>query len=76
MTPDSKLKRKPWGWGPDGNSENPFLKLGKQVVRDTKETISDIRDEPAEVPYRIRERLLDYVVPRRRRVRYPSPEDK
>lgn len=55
-----KRLRKAWGWGPKGDQSDPFTRLGKRVIRDARETVSDIKDEPAEVPYRIRERLRGY----------------
>lgn len=55
-----KKLRQPWGWGEDGTQSNPFTRLGKQVVQDARETVDDIKDEPAEVPYRIKERFRGY----------------
>lgn len=69
--PQTPAPRKSPTW-----SEWPFLKhlreLPQQVVTDVKETAQDLVDEPNEVPYRIGERLKDYVRPRHR-VSYPSP---
>lgn len=55
-----KKPRKPWGWGPEGDQPNPFVKAAKDVMQDARETVSDIKDEPAEVPYRLRERAKRY----------------
>lgn len=63
-TPDKKV-RKPWwdpstGWGENGDQPNPIVKLGKQIATDAVETVSDLKNEPEEVPYRIRERARSY----------------
>ena len=55
-----RSKRKPWGWGPEGDQEDPFTKTAKRIVTDVKETVGDLKDEPSEVPYRIRERISSY----------------
>lgn len=60
--PAPKPKRRPWGWGPNGDKEDPITQLVKKVARDYKETAMDLRDEPQELPYRIRERLRSYVI--------------
>ncbi len=64
-TPIKKKPRQPWGWGKDGDQPNPFTKLGKQVVREGKETLDDLRDEPSEVPRRLPIRLRDLMFGRR-----------
>ena len=49
------------GWGPNGDQENPLVKLGRRVAGDARETVYDIKDEPQEVPYRIKERIKSYL---------------
>ena len=48
------------GWGERGDQENPLIGLGRRIAGDARETVSDIKDEPAEVPYRLRERARSY----------------
>lgn len=45
----------------------------KNVLRDVKETAYDIRDEPEEVAYRIRERVRDYQDDDRPDINKPVP---
>ena len=49
------------GWGPNRDQPNPFLKLVRRAKQDVEETAMDLRDEPSEVPDRIRKRLKSYV---------------
>ncbi len=49
------------GWGPDHNQPNPFARAFRQVKQDAMETVDDIRDEPSEVPYRLKKRLDEYM---------------
>jgi len=49
--------------------------LPRRIFTDVKETVSDLKEETGEVPYRIQERLNDYF-PRRHRVAYPRPDRK
>lgn len=48
------------GWGVNHDQPNPIIKLGKRLWQDASETVGDIKDEPGEVPYRIRERFKSY----------------
>lgn len=45
----------------------PQPPLSQRIRQDLSETIMDLRDEPAEVPGRIRERLRDYFIERPKR---------
>lgn len=47
-------------------------RIPKQIATDIKETAYDLRDEPSEVPYRVKQRINDYIRPRHK-VEYPSP---
>lgn len=38
----------------------PSRTLGSRVWQDVTETVSDIKDEPGEVPFRIKSRFKDY----------------
>lgn len=60
---DTSVSRSIWesGWGPDHDQPNPIKRLGQRLVRDATETVQDLRDEPQEVPYRLRERARGYV---------------
>lgn len=53
-------------------------RLPSRIATDIKETAHDLVDEPAEVPYRLRQRFDDYLRPDehvrpRIRVSYPDP---
>lgn len=47
-------------------------RIPSDIITDMRETAQDMRDEPAEVPYRIRQRIDEYIRPRLR-VNYPDP---
>lgn len=61
------LKSRDWysaegtGWGEKHDQPNPFAKAMRRLRQDASETLSDLRDEPGEVPYRLRRRLDDYI---------------
>lgn len=49
------------GWGPSHDQPNPFAKAMRRLRQDAGETLDDLRDEPEEVPYRLKRRLDDYI---------------
>ena len=66
------LKPRDWysatgtGWGEQHDQPNPFARAMRRLRRDASETLSDLRDEPEEVPYRLKRRLDDYIKGRNR----------
>lgn len=50
------------GWGPNHDQPNPFAKMLHQVKQDAIETAGDIRDEPSEAPYRLKQRFDSYMI--------------
>lgn len=67
-TKESAPKSRDWlsssgtGWGPHHDQPNPFAKMLHQVKQDAIETVGDIRDEPSEVPGRLKQRLDSYMI--------------
>jgi len=49
------------GWGERHDQANPFAKALRRLRQDTSETLNDLRDEPEEVPYRLKRRLDSYI---------------
>jgi len=54
------------GWGAEHDQPNPFARALQRLKQDASEAIDDLRDEPSEVPYRIRTRLNDFIKGRTR----------
>lgn len=49
------------GWGAKHDKPNPFAKAWNRLKQDFVETGHDLREEPGEVPYRLKKRLDWYI---------------
>lgn len=61
--PETVVPRGP-GWGERGDQPNPIIQLGKRLITDATESVQDLKEEPGELLYRLRERVRSYGVRR------------